>query len=73
VATTGDVVTDLVRAAPEARWQIKRIINERYGTVDRMTMDASIAGPEAREGFQSFVDKRAPSWIPDGYAPDGRM
>jgi enoyl-CoA hydratase len=71
-AATTQAVTELVRGAPEARWQIKRIINERYGHVDRMTMDASIAGPEAREGFGSFVERRPPSWIPDGYAPHGR-
>jgi len=72
-AATHATVTELVRGAPEARWQMKRIINERYGSVDRMTMDASVAGPEAREGFQSFVDKRAPSWIPQGYEPEGRL
>jgi enoyl-CoA hydratase len=72
-AATRDAVTELLRGAPQARWQMKRIMNERYGNIDGMTLDASIAGPEVLEGFRSFVERRAPSWIPDGYAPDGRL
>ena len=29
--------------------------------------------PEAREGFTAFVEHRAPSWIPAGFEPDGRL
>jgi enoyl-CoA hydratase/carnithine racemase len=57
----------ILRTAPEARLHVKRILNERYGHVDRMTMDWSIfRGTEAREGMRAFAEKRAPSWIPDG-------
>lgn len=72
-AATREAVAKLLRGAPEARWQMKRIMNERYGSIDGMTLDASIAGPEVVEGFRSFVERRPPSWIPDGYAPDGRL
>jgi enoyl-CoA hydratase/carnithine racemase len=73
-----DEATELVRAccrcAPDARAQVKRIIGERYGHYDRMTMDAGLAGPEAREGWESFRDKRAPDWIPDDLrGDDGRL
>jgi enoyl-CoA hydratase/carnithine racemase len=63
----------ILRTAPEARLHVKRILNERYGEVDRMTMDWSIfRGPEAREGMRAFAEKRAPSWIPKGLEPGGR-
>jgi hypothetical protein len=38
-----------------------------------MTMDASLAGPEALEGWQSFKERRPPAWIPDDLRPDGRL
>jgi enoyl-CoA hydratase/carnithine racemase len=55
----------ILRTAPEARLHVKRILNERYGHVDRMTMDWSIfRGAEAREGMRAFAEKRSPGWIP---------
>lgn len=56
----------ILRTAPEARLHVKRILHERYGRVDRMTMDWSLFhGPEAREGMRAFAEKRAPSWVPE--------
>jgi enoyl-CoA hydratase len=56
----------ILRTAPEARLHVKRILHERYGRVDRMTMEWSLfRGPEAREGMQAFAEKRAPSWVPE--------
>lgn len=56
----------VLRTAPEARMHVKRILHERYGRVDRMTMDWSLfRGPEAREGMRAFAEKRPPSWIPE--------
>ena len=64
---------DILRTAPEARLHVKRILNERYGHVDRMTMDWSIfRGPEAREGMRAFAEKRAPAWLPEGLAKEKR-
>jgi enoyl-CoA hydratase len=59
------VAESILRTAPEARLHVKRILNARYGHVDRMTMDWSIfRGTEAREGMRAFAEKRAPSWTP---------
>jgi enoyl-CoA hydratase/carnithine racemase len=59
------VAEDILRTAPEARMQVKRILNDRYGYVDRMNMDWSIfRGGEAREGMAAFAEKRSPAWIP---------
>jgi enoyl-CoA hydratase/carnithine racemase len=56
----------ILRTAPEARLHVKRILNERYGRVDRMTMDWSLfRGPEAREGMRAFAEKRTPAWVPE--------
>jgi enoyl-CoA hydratase len=60
-----EVAEAMLRTAPEARIQVKRMINERYGRLDLATMDRSLYhGPEAREGFDAFVEKREPSWVP---------
>jgi enoyl-CoA hydratase/carnithine racemase len=64
----------ILRTAPEARLHVKRILHERYGRVDRMTMDWSLfRGPEAREGMRAFAEKRAPSWVPKGLATGKRL
>jgi enoyl-CoA hydratase/carnithine racemase len=64
----------ILRTAPEARLHVKRILNDRYGRVDRMTMDWSIfRGPEAREGMRAFAEKRAPSWVPKTLASGERL
>jgi enoyl-CoA hydratase/carnithine racemase len=64
---TEDVVGDLVRAAPRARAQVKRMLNARYGAVDTLTFMRALLGPEGVEGFTSFVEKRSPSWVPEDY------
>jgi len=57
------VAESILRTAPEARLHVKRIVNERYGHVDRMSMDWSLfRGPEAREGMRAFAEKRAPQF-----------
>jgi hypothetical protein len=66
-------LTELCRGGPDARFALKREINEFYGAYDRMTMEASIASDECREGWEAFAEKRAPSWIPDDLRPDGRL
>ena len=52
---------------------MKRAINDVYGSYDRMTMDKSIRGPEAREGWQAFRDRRNPTWVPDELRLEGRL
>ncbi len=60
-----EVLASCMRGAPNARADVKRVISQSYGQFDRMTMDASLAGPEAREGWEAFRDKRSPSWVPE--------
>ena len=70
--TTEEVVRDLLYAAPRARVALKRLINARYGVVDRITFDESVHGDEVVEGFEAFVQKRSPSWVPADTLPEGR-
>ncbi|MFM5931786.1 MAG: enoyl-CoA hydratase/isomerase family protein [Novosphingobium sp.] len=57
---------ELLKAAPEARAHVKRMLNQQYATIDYETMFASLAyGTEVREGMKSFMEKRQPNWIPD--------
>ena len=58
---------DAFRAFPEAKGRQPAVIilHERYGRVDRMSMDWSLfRGPEAREGMRAFAEKRPPRWVP---------
>ncbi len=72
VPTTEEVVRELLYAAPRARVALKRLINARYGVVDRITFDESVHGDEVVEGFQAFVEKRPPAWVPAEARPEGR-
>jgi enoyl-CoA hydratase/carnithine racemase len=72
LSTTEDVVRELMYAAPRARVALKRLINARYGAVDRITFEESVHGEEVVEGFEAFVQKRPPSWVPAEARPDGR-
>lgn len=58
------------RTAPDARFAVKRVMDEFYGHYDRMSMDASLVGPEMVEGYQSFAERRAPAWIPEELRAD---
>jgi enoyl-CoA hydratase/carnithine racemase len=56
---------EVLRSAPIARAQVKRMLNEQYGRVDYETMFWSLQNsPEPREGMAAFMEKRPPSWIP---------
>ncbi len=55
----------VMRAAPVARMQVKRMLNERYGQIDYQTMFYALEhSEELREGMRAFMEKRPPSWIP---------
>ena len=67
-----EAMVQLAQAGPDARAKAKRAMDEFYGHYDRMSMDASLAGPEMQEGWTSFRDRRRPNWInPDLPAPRG--
>ncbi len=55
---------DILQTAPEARLQVKRLLNERYGEIDHVSFEQSIRSAECAEGFGAFVSKRSPNWIP---------
>jgi enoyl-CoA hydratase len=57
------MLADCCRAAPQARAAVKRVIDDFYGHYDRMSMDASLAGPEVVEGYEAFKERRDPSWV----------
>ena len=72
-AETDRVLQDLLLSAPRARTALKRPINARYGSVDKITFDESLAGDEVIEGFTAFVEKRSPSWASDELGASGRV
>ncbi len=60
----------VLRTAPAARAQVKRMLNERYGTVDYATMFWALEhSDEPREGMRAFMEKRPPSWLPPDVPP----
>lgn len=64
---TVEAAHDVLRSAPMARAHVKRMLNERYGHVDIQTMSWALAeSDELHEGMLSFMEKRAPAWIPEG-------
>jgi enoyl-CoA hydratase/carnithine racemase len=68
-----EAVTDLLRAAPNARSRVKSLINSRYGVIDDMSFEASLLSDEVVEGFTAFTEKRTPSWVPDEFHTGGRL
>ena len=70
---TQTVLRDLLLSAPRARTALKRLINARYGVVDKITFDESLVADEVVEGFTAFVEKRAPSWVPPEFRSVGRV
>jgi enoyl-CoA hydratase len=63
-----DVVGQILQTPPMARTMTKRMLNERYGLVDYQTMFWALAeSPEPREGMLAFMEKRAPSWVPEQF------
>jgi enoyl-CoA hydratase len=72
-----DAALEVLRAccvgAPEAHAEVKRLISASYGSYDRMTMERSVFGPEAREGWLAFAERRNPSWVPPDLRTDGRL
>lgn len=68
-----DALAWCCRTAPEARLAVKRVIDDYYGAYDRMSMDASLAGPEPIEGFRAFKARNSPSWVPAEFQLDERI
>jgi enoyl-CoA hydratase len=70
-AAAVQAVREILQAPPMARMMVKRMLNERYGQIDYQTMFWALEeSPEPREGMAAFMEKRAPSWIPEGMGKD---
>ncbi len=52
---------------------VKRTLDGYYGLYDRIGMAASVRGPEAREGYLAFKERRQPSWVPPELGLDDRL
>jgi enoyl-CoA hydratase/carnithine racemase len=64
---------EVLQTPPMARMMVKRMLNERYGTVDYQTMFWALEeSDEPREGMRAFMEKRAPAWVPPDIA-EGRL
>ena len=62
-------VREILQTPPMARMHVKRMLNERYGLIDYQTMFWALAeSSEPREGMLAFMEKRAPSWVPEEFA-----
>ncbi|MFJ6574006.1 enoyl-CoA hydratase/isomerase family protein [Streptomyces sp. NPDC091292] len=68
-----EVAIGICRTAPRARLQVKRVINDGYGMVDRTTMDAFLYSDEMREGSRAFAEKREPDWVPEAFRTGRRL
>ena len=68
-AAATEAATQVLRTAPAARAQVKRMLNERYGTIDYQTMFWALDhSDEPREGMRAFMEKRPPGWVPPDLA-----
>ncbi|MFD0690698.1 enoyl-CoA hydratase/isomerase family protein [Actinomadura fibrosa] len=67
------VAVQICRTAPQARLHVKRIVNDGYGAVDRMTFDALLYNAEMREGTRAFAERREPEWVPPQFREGGRL
>ena len=64
-AAAVEAATQVLHTAPGARVHVKRMLNERYGTIDYQTMFWALEqSDEPREGMSAFMEKRPPRWYP---------
>jgi enoyl-CoA hydratase len=68
-----DVLAQCCRTAPAARGLIKASLDNYLGLFDRIGMQSSLEGPEAREGFRAFKQKRSPDWVHPQLQVNGRL
>ncbi|MDY0012162.1 MAG: enoyl-CoA hydratase/isomerase family protein [Rhodocyclaceae bacterium] len=62
-----------IRCAPEARREVKRVMDDFYGQPRKIEMNTSCFGPEAAEGFKAFKERRSPTWVPEALQIKGRL
>jgi len=67
-----DALIEICQTAPEARRDIKRVLDQYVGLHDRIAMFDSLRRPESKEGFAAFIEKRSPDWVPEPLRRDAR-
>lgn len=72
LTASAEVMVALCQSAPEARRDIKRVLDQYIGLQDRIAFFDSLQRAESKEGFASFIEKRAPNWVPKGLSDGGR-
>ncbi|MEZ0351951.1 enoyl-CoA hydratase/isomerase family protein [Mycobacterium sp. pR1184] len=73
MATARDVLAQCCRTAPQARALVKSSLDNYIGLYDRIGMKVSLDGPEAREGFIAFKERRSPDWVHPELRVAGRL
>ena len=68
-----EALAQICRTAPGARQTIKSSLDGYLGLFDRIGMQASLQGPETREGFRAFKERRSPDWVHPELRRDGRL
>ena len=68
-----ELLAQCCRTAPAARGVIKASLDNYLGLYDRIGMQASLFGPETREGFMAFKERRSPSWVHPDLQVQGRL
>jgi enoyl-CoA hydratase/carnithine racemase len=66
------VLIQCCQSAPEARRDMKRVLDQYVGLHDRIAFFDSLQRAESTEGFAAFMEKRAPSWVPEGLSDGTR-
>jgi enoyl-CoA hydratase len=68
-----ELLAQCCRTAPAARGVVKASLDSYLGLYDRIGMQASLFGPETREGFMAFKERRSPSWVHPDLQVQGRL
>lgn len=68
-----EALKDCIRSAPEARREVKRVMDDFYGSPRTVEMSDSLRTSEAKEGFNAFKERRSPSWVPEGMQLKNRL
>jgi len=63
-ANARNIALEILKTAPRARLQYKRMVNANYPKVDEITFEQSMGSEEVVEGFSAFIEKRSPNWVP---------
>jgi len=68
-----ELLAQCCRTAPAERGVVKASLDNYLGLFDRIGMQTSIVGPEAREGFRAFKEKNSPTWVHPELQLEGRL